>query len=537
MLAPAVCLGMSLPLAARLANPKDGEVGAGVGAVLAANTAGNVLGAFFGYWALPWLGLQGLFRSGTTVELVLGAALLWRASGGWDRRGWAAAAACAAVLVGWRAAMPRWDLRLMQQGFFRSRIVRPPHDFDEFRSHFKEITMPFYRDDREATVSVTTYPDVEAVLKVDGKTDASTGGDMRTQILLGELPLLLKPGARRAMLVGWGSGVTAGSILRHPVEALDAAELIPAVVDASEWFRAENGGALADRRLDLRVEDARTSLRRDGPAYDVIVSEPSNPWMAGVGNLFTREFYLQARRRLAPGGMMVQWFHLYEMNDEVFRAALRTYLSVFPHVTLWNVVDTDVLLVGSAEPLAPDFSAMERRFLSPAVWDDLRRAEFSTLTTLLALQSASEETVRAMAGEGPLNTDARPILEYEAPKAFFRADHVKAVIDADDRADPVPAQRLLLAKYLKARGRGLEPREYMDRVMFPHAFFEAKILRALIADWSRRYPKDPKAAVALYWLESVGKNKEAAERALRRTAALAREPRSAAAKSVIIGRP
>src|SRR5207249_259258 len=120
------------------------------------------------------------------------------------------------------------------------------------------------------------------------------------------------------------------------------------------------------------------------------------------GNLFTSEFYRRAADRLAPGGIMLQWFHVYEMDDELFTLALRTYQSVFPYVTIWNVVDADVILVGSREPLAPDFGAMERAFMSPPVRRDLRRTGLAALTTLLGLQSASEATARLMAGAGPL---------------------------------------------------------------------------------------------------------------------------------------
>ncbi|MBI3554384.1 MAG: hypothetical protein HY077_17950 [Elusimicrobia bacterium] len=533
MLVPTICLGASLPLAVRLIGPSRGGFGGGVGAVFAANTAGNVLGAFFGYWWMPWLGLQGLIRSGTTVHLAVGAAVLWLVLPWSARRKWAAASVMAAAVFAYRAWMPLWDLRLMSQGLFRSRIIRPPRRFDEFRAHFDGVTMPFYRDDREATVSVLNFPDVETVLKVNGKSDASNGEDMRTQIYVGELPMLLNPRARRVLVVGWGSGITAGSLLRHPIERLDAVELIPAVVPASRHFRAENNGALDDRRTGLRIEDAKTFLRRPGSPYDVIVSEPSNPWMAGVGNLFTAEFYRSARARLAPGGLMVQWFHVYEMDDDLFRIALRTYLSVFPHVTLWNVVDADVLLVGSAEPVAPDFALMEKAFIAPAVWNDLRRTGLSALSTFLGMQSASEASVREMAGTGPLNEDRRPLLEYGAPKSFFRADRVRVVNDHDDRADAASAGSLMLAGYLKARGRPMERREFMDRIAFPHSVFEERVLRRLVSDWMRRYPRDPKAALALYWIEDFKKNKKAAEEARRLTIRLS--GRSPSAKKVIIG--
>jgi hypothetical protein len=314
---------------------------------------------------------------------------------------------------------------------------------------------------------------------------------------------MLKPDARDALLVGWGSGVTAGSILRHPVERLDAVELVPAVVDASRFFDRENGGALSDPRLDLRLEDAKSFLARGGRRYDVIVSEPSNPWMAGVGDLFTAEFYRRARARLAPGGLMVQWFHEYEMNDELFRMTLRTFASSFPNVTLWNLADNDVLLVGSVEPAATDFAAMDRAFALPGVKKDLVRADVGFPATLLAIQSACPDTAAAAGGAGPLNEERRPRLEYGAPLALFRGEHVAVVRENDDRADARRRPCLLLSGYIKARGKPLSQDEYLDRAAFPHSVYEKKILDDMVREWRRRYPKDALAAEISRRLDSL----------------------------------
>jgi spermidine synthase len=495
MLPPAVCLGMTLPLAARLVERGAAERGAEVGAVFAANTAGNVLGAFVGWLLLPWLGVEGILRSGTTVFALIGAAILWTAWPAPPARRRRAFAAGFALLVLYRAWLPRWDANMRGQGLFRVHKDLKLLHYADMKAVLSGAETLFARDDREATVTVTKFSDSRGLLslKVNGKTDASTGADMMTQVLLGELPLMLKPGARDALLVGWGSGVTAGSILRHPVEHLDAVELVPAVVDASRFFDRENGGALNDERLALRLEDAKSFLAGKGRRYDVIVSEPSNPWMAGIGDLFTTDFYARARARLAPGGVMVQWFHDYEMSDELFRMTLRTFRTSFPHVTLWNVVDNDVLLVGSVEPLAPDFAAMERAMRDAGIKKDLARADVGFPATLLAIQSACPRTAAALAGDGPLNEERRPRLEYGAPLAFFRGEQVTAIRENDDRA---AGRRdcLLLTGYLKARGKPLSDDEYLDRVAFPHSVHEKKTLDELVAEWRRHYPADRLAA-------------------------------------------
>ncbi|MFI5345049.1 MAG: fused MFS/spermidine synthase [Elusimicrobiota bacterium] len=503
MLLPAVGLGMTLPLAARLLD--GGGRGGDVGKVFAANTAGNVLGALTGWLVLPWLGAEGILRSGTTVFVVLGAAVLWTSAAPFARRrAWAAAGLTA--LIAYRAWLPRWDMTLLGQGFFRSRPNFTLKSYADYLSVFGGLVENVYaRDDREATVTVSRFKGGVLALKVNGKSDASSGPDMRTQILLGELPLILKPGAQDALVVGWGSGVTAGSMLSHPLAHLDAVELIPAVVDASRFFDAENGGARADPRLNLRIEDAKSFLARDGRRYDVIVSEPSNPWMAGVGDLFSVQFYRRARARLAPGGVMAQWFHSYEMDDALFALVLRTFASSFPHVTLWSVADNDLIIIGSDAPLDPDFQAMERESRLPAVRRDLARADVNYLTTLLAAQSASERTAAELKGAGPLNEELRPRLEYAAPKAFFLAATAGSVAARDDRDDARRREDLLLAAYLKSRGRRPTKEEYLDRVVFPHAPHEMAALRDWLGEWKRRYPRDPRYADVVRILGRYGR--------------------------------
>ncbi|HEX4047349.1 MAG TPA: fused MFS/spermidine synthase [Elusimicrobiota bacterium] len=498
MLPPAVCLGATLPLAVRLVDRGVSARGAEVGAVFSANAAGNVLGAFAGWLLLPWLGVEGILRSGTTVFALAGAAVLWTSWPPPHARRRSSFAVLFAALVLYRAWLPRWDPLMRSQGLFRVSNDIGLFHYADMKTVLKGATLVFERDDREATVTVTRFAQAQGLLslKVNGKTDASNGADMMTQVLLGELPLMLEPAARGVLLVGWGSGVTAGSLLRHPISRLDAVELVPAVVDASRFFERENGGALRDPRLDLHLEDAKSFLARGGPAYDVIVSEPSNPWMAGVGDLFSAEFYARARARLAPDGLMVQWFHDYEMNDALFRMTLRTFRSSFPYVTLWNVVDNDVLLVGSVEPFKPDFAAMDRAFKIPAVKADLLRADAGFPATLLAMQSACEDTAAAIGGEGPLNEERRPRLEYGAPLALFRGEKVSVIRENDDRSRAKRRSCLLLASYLKARRRPLTAEEYFDQVVFPHSVYEKPELAELIRDWRRHYPKDALAAEA-----------------------------------------
>src|SRR6185312_9302236 len=152
------------------------------------------------------------------------------------------------------------------------------------------------------------------------------------------------------------------------------------------------------------------------------------------------------------------------------------------------------LLVGSVEPFAPDFQAMDAAMKDAAIKQDLLRADIGFPSTLLAMQSAGARTSAAIAGEGPLNEERRPRLEYGAPLALFRGENVTAIRENDDRSDPARASGLLLAAYLKRRGQPLSRSEYFDRVAFPHSVHEKAALEALVKEWRRRYPSDPLAA-------------------------------------------
>src|SRR5262249_50805088 len=153
--------------------------------------------------------------------------------------------------------------------------------------------------------------------------------DMLTQKLLAHLPLLLHPDPRRTAVIGLGSGVTLGAALRHGVTQVDVVEISPEVVEAAALFERDNSGALHDPRTRLILADGRPHLQLSDARYDAIISEPSNPWMAGVASLFTKEFFRAARGRLAPGGIICQWAHTYDLSAADLRSIAATFSSVF----------------------------------------------------------------------------------------------------------------------------------------------------------------------------------------------------------------
>src|SRR5205823_12818444 len=176
--------------------------------------------------------------------------------------------------------------------------------------------------------------DNSVALRVNGKADASTG-DARTQLLLGHLGAAFHPAPRRVLIIGFGGGMTASAVARYPdVEQIDCVEIEPAVVRAAPYLKTLNRGVLNDSRLHIIFDDARNFLLTSRQQHDLIISEPSNPWIAGIATLFTKEYYAAVRQRLAPGGMFVQWVQSYSLAPADLRMIIGSLAPHFPEVTL-----------------------------------------------------------------------------------------------------------------------------------------------------------------------------------------------------------
>jgi Flp pilus assembly protein TadD len=260
---------------------------------------------------------------------------------------------------------------------------------------------------------------------------------MLTQKLLAHLPLLLHPSPRRVCVIGLGSGVTLGASLTHPVERVDVVEISPEVVEASSLFAAENHNALNDPRTELIVGDGRSHLLLSTEQYDVIISEPSNPWMAGVATLFTREFFLAARARLAPGGILMQWAHTYSISDADLRSIVATFASVFPDGSAWLVAESDLLLVGATGPIVALDHGISAAWSRPGVATDLAEAAVRDPFSVLSLYVAGGGELQNYAGDALVQTDDRLLLEYSAPRTmygFFQRANVERFRDVERRA-------------------------------------------------------------------------------------------------------
>ena len=277
----------------------------------------------------------------------------------------------------------------------------------------------FYRDGRSGTVAVTRERG-QVFLRINGKIDAGTVVDMPTQIMAAHLPLLAHPAPRAVFILGMGSGMTAGAAARHPVERVDVLEIEPAVIEASRFFRDFHGDVLRDPRVRATIGDGRNFLQASSAAYDVIISEPSNPWMSGLAALFSREFFLLARARLRPGGVMLQWVQSYNLAPEHLKMVVATFREAFPATSIWEPTPGDFLLLGRVDRVPLDARRLRERWeTEPRVRADFERLGMGGWAGMLGLFVLGEEDAARLAAGARLNTDDRLPLEFGAPRALY----------------------------------------------------------------------------------------------------------------------
>jgi hypothetical protein len=333
------------------------------------------------------------------------------------------AIACFVGGEGWR--------HVLTSGVFRSRETVVDPNVLELRKKFMKIV--FYEDGPDATVSVEKGTDNEMGLRISGKAEASTQGDLPTQLIVAHLPMLMRPQSKDVFVLGLASGITCRGLLAYPLEHLTVAENCAPVLRAAEFFSNWNRGVLTNPVTKVRLEDGRTVLKLSPKPYDVIVSEPSNPWFASVGSVFNREYYEIAASRLKPGGFMVQWFHVYEMQDPIVEMVIRTFASVFPNMEIWDASYGDLVLLGSNQPWDSTPEKLRKAYEIGLVRKDLESIGLGTPQAFWARQFASQRTARFIAGPGPIQSDMFPMLEYDAPVAFYIGDNARGLMRFDER--------------------------------------------------------------------------------------------------------
>ncbi|OLC54741.1 MAG: hypothetical protein AUH92_03410, partial [Acidobacteria bacterium 13_1_40CM_4_69_4] len=470
LLVPTMLQGAAFPALAAAAAGDAGKPHRAAGRLYAASTWGSVAGfALAGFLALPALGTRRSLVAASATSILLALIPLIALSRR-HRSDWLATAGLlmAALLI--PALLPPWDADLISGGgFLYGPIYRAASGAggDLRKAIRRRGQILFSKEDGISLVTVRRSPAGVLSLQLNGKTEASTGGDMSTQLLSAHLPLLLHPAPTDVLVIGLASGITLGAAERHPARSLEVIEIAPGVLQAARLFDSWNGRALDDPRLEVIIDDARSRLLVRPRRFDVITSQPSNPWVAGVSNLFTIEFYRLIRSRLNPGGLFCQWVQAYRLSPDDFRGIARSFLEVFPQATLWeeSAGGGDYFLIGGDGPLRIDPARLRPSAL-PAAWEDLRRAGVEEEADLLSRFVTGPAGLRALTDGARGHTDDNLYLETSAPLALFR-DTLREQIAALRRVrrpvlDILPAGTAkddpALAAALRSRARVLDVR-------------------------------------------------------------------------------
>jgi spermidine synthase len=447
LLVPPMALsGATFPLLTRLASERIAGAARPAGLVLAWNTLGAIFGSLLAaFWLMPWLGLERTLLSLALLQLATGLLALLCAPWPLAPRLLLVAAAVLAFTVGFRKREP-WDAELLSGGVYK---YAPYAGAGGVEAAVRSGELLYYAEGRAATVSVKRLGGTLS-LAVDGKVDATSSGDMLTQRLLAHVPLLLHPKPKSALVIGLGSGVTAGAALSHPLLRVDAVEISAEVASAARRFFAKvNKRALDDPRLRLLVSDGRNHVALTRERYDVIISEPSNPWMAGVSALFTRDFFQLARERLAPGGLFCQWAHVYNMSERDLKTVVASFQDAFPGAALFLINEGDVLLVGGAggDSLRLDAAELARRMQEGRVGEDLAEVHVRSPFAFASLLTLPPDALARFALGADRHTDDRPLLEFRAPRQIHantgRQNALRLVAEGAKSERPEPWRSLV----------------------------------------------------------------------------------------------
>lgn len=500
---PVGLAGATLPLLFHHLRREVGDLGSVAGRLYSWNTVGNLLGALLGGYALLfWLDLHHIYRLAIIAAAVGATALMIRILD--VSRWWAGGLLI--VLTVLVARLPAWSPDRLSAGAFRNReaSIVSYHGADFFFANVIRSTNLFYDDDPTTSVAVKEHlsPDGKTLSRAivnNGKSDGDLVSDYPTMALVAIIPCLIADECERSFVIGYGTGVTVGEFAaQESMQEVVVAEISRGVIEAAPFFEEGNLHAAQNPKVRIERGDAYRTLLRSEGSYDVIASEPSNPWVTGVEMLFSREFLAAARARLRPGGVYAQWFHVYEVDTPTVELVLRTYASVFDHVSVWYASHGDLIILGLTEPQGIlDLDRLSRRAQSAEFAPALARAGIPSFPALLAHELLPLGVIERESLPGEIHTLFHPILSHRAARAFFRNAQAALPQTANLRSARAGFRNSLLRRWLA----GTDPSQ-REEIRFAVLTEHCRNIRELecathVAEWLRTAPDADRVATSL----------------------------------------
>ncbi len=423
MLPATFCAGMTLPLIT-YSLLKRGYGERSIGAVYAANTIGAILGIFFAiHVGFPVFGLKNLITFGAACDIALGVLLFWIAAGYSSKRRPLVITVASIGVVAIAFFLFRLDPYKMTSEVYRTGGLLSSG----------EIEFLYYRDGKTATISTFREKETGVVaINTNGKTDASINmspgrrpsGDEPTMILAAVLPMAFHPQAGTAANIGLGSGLTTQTLLMNPrLTRVDTVEIEETVVEAAKGFRPRVELVYTDPRSTIFIEDAKSFFSVHGKKYDIIISEPSNPWVSGVAGLFSQEFYELLKRHLTEDGLFVQWIQLYEVDNDIVLSVLKALSENFSDFVAYAAHDRDMLIVAKKKGMLsePDPDILK----IPAISGALERVFIKGMQDIAVRKLGNKRSLKGLLETSPLraNSDYHPFVDQSAGRTrFLRAN-------------------------------------------------------------------------------------------------------------------
>ncbi|MCK4775201.1 MAG: fused MFS/spermidine synthase, partial [Candidatus Krumholzibacteria bacterium] len=407
MAGPTLLMGAAFPLALRLYTTTMRGMGRKIGVVYASNTIGAILGSFLaGFVLIPFLGMRNTLVAAAGISVLTGAGLL--------------------AARGLRSSLRRITAAATVTAVFVAAVIALPDDIYQrvFQKALKDFELVYYDEDPTATVTAHKRGE-RVIININGLNVAGTGFDfLTTQKMQAHMAMLLHPGVKRVLQVGFGSGGTCYSVAQHDnVDIIDCVELCEGVIKAAGYFLPSNHNVLQDPRVQLTIEDARNYILATPHKYDLILSDSVHPTYAGNGTLYSKDYFALCKKKLNPGGYVSFWLPTYLLSTTDYKTIIKTFQSEFPYVMVWyvnNSIEAYTIVIGKADPIEIDVARLRDKLDQPKVRDDLAQIDVLDVTDILSYFVMGPETAAAFARDGGINSDDHPVIEFRAPRSMSR---------------------------------------------------------------------------------------------------------------------